>query len=43
MFTVIYVDDFGRKHLTIAQDMSELHFLEDRFGEIDYEPVTQAQ
>lgn len=43
MFTVIYVDDFGRKHLTIAQDISELHFLEDRFGEIDYEPVTQAQ
>ena len=43
MFTVTYVDDFGRKHLTIARDISELHFLEDRFGEVDYEPVAQTQ
>lgn len=41
MFTVTYIDDFGRKHLTVAQDISELHFLEDRFDEIDYEPIPQ--
>ena len=43
MFIVNYVDDFGRKHLTIARDISELRFLEDRFGDIYYEPVDQPQ
>lgn len=41
MFTVIYIDDFGRKHLTVARDLSELHFLEERFDKIEFKPIPQ--
>mgnify|MGYP006905959889 CR=1 FL=1 len=39
MFLVHYVDDFKVKHLCIANDMYELNFLRERFGEIDYEVI----
>lgn len=39
MFLVHYVDDFKVKHLCVANDMYELNFLRERFGEIDYEVI----
>lgn len=39
MFLVHYVDDFKVKHLCVVNDMYELNFLRERFGEIDYEVI----
>lgn len=39
MFLVHYVDDFKVKHLCVANDIYELNFLRERFGEIDYEVI----
>jgi hypothetical protein len=36
MFTVIYLDDFNRKHLTVVQNMMELRFFQDRFLVIEF-------
>lgn len=36
MFIVIYLDDFNRKHWTVARDMVELRFFKDRFEVIEY-------
>ena len=36
MFTVIYLDDFNRKHLTVVKNMIELKFFKDRFVVIEY-------
>lgn len=36
MFTVIYLDDFNRKHLTVVKNMMELKFFKDRFVVIEY-------
>ena len=36
MFTVIYLDDFNRKHLTVVQNMMELKFFQDRFLVIEF-------
>lgn len=37
MFIVKYVDDFGKKHLTVAANMAELAFIKDRFDIVEYE------
>lgn len=39
MFTVFYLDDNGRKHLTIINSMAELNFIKDRFERVNYEPI----
>ena len=36
MFTVIYLDDLNRKHLTVVKNMMELKFFKDRFVVIEY-------
>ena len=39
MFIVKYVDDFKRIHLTVARNLEELRFLQDRFETVAYEAV----
>jgi hypothetical protein len=39
MFTVMYIDDFNRKHITVAKNMMELKFLKSRFDVIEYSPI----
>ena len=39
MFVVFYLDDNGRKHLTIINSMAELNFIKDRFEKVNYEPI----
>ena len=39
MFAVFYLDDNGRKHLTIINSMAELNFIKDRFERVNYEPI----
>lgn len=39
MFTVIYLDDYNRKHLTVVQNMIELRFYQDRFLVIEYHVI----
>ncbi len=39
MFTVTYVDDSNKRHITVARNMVELKFLKDRFDIIEYTPI----
>ena len=39
MFTVMYIDDFNKKHITVAQNMVELNFLKNRFEVVEYSPI----
>lgn len=39
MFTVTYVDDFNKKHITVARNMAELKSLKDRFDIVEYTPI----
>lgn len=39
MFTVIYLDDFNRKHLTVVKNMMELKFFKDRFVVVEYSAI----
>lgn len=39
MFTVMYLDDFNRKHITVAKNIIELNFLKNRFDVISYDPI----
>ena len=40
MYTVKYVDDFKRIHLTIARNLTELKFLRERFEILFFELIT---
>ena len=42
MFNVIYVDDFGNKHLIIANNVEELRFLKERFEDVVYQTIQQT-
>ena len=35
IFEVTYTDDFGRRHLTIARDMDELRYIQNRFERVE--------
>ena len=39
MFTVMYIDDFNCKHLTVARNIAELNFLKSRFDIVEYSPI----
>ena len=39
MFIVKYVDDFKKTHLTVARNLKELRFIQDRFDTVTYEPI----
>ena len=39
VYMVTYRDDKKTKHITFVKGFSEVRFLEDRFGHIDYEPT----
>ena len=39
VYMVTYRDDNKAKHITFVKGLSEVRFLEDRFGYIDYEPT----
>ena len=39
MFTVIYIDDFNKKHITVARNMIEFNFLKSRFIVIEYDLI----
>lgn len=39
MFTVMYIDDFNKKHITVAKNMMELKNLKNRFDVIEYNPI----
>ena len=39
VYMVTYRDDNKTKHITFVKGFSEVRFLEDRFGYIDYEPT----
>ena len=41
MFNVFYVDDANRKHITVAQDLSEVRFIQDRFDYVEFEPISK--
>lgn len=39
MFTVMYIDDFNKKHITVVRNMMELNFLKSRFDVVEYSPI----
>lgn len=39
-YNVKYVDDFNKRHMTIARNKAELKFIKDRFDKVDYEAVS---
>ena len=41
MMTVIYLDDYGRKHITTLQEMWELNILKERFPLIKVEVLNE--
>lgn len=43
MFTVMYLDDLNRKHITVAQNMMELKFIRDRFEIISYDLIDKRE
>ena len=36
IFEVTYIDDFGRRHLTVARDRKELQYIQNRFERVEY-------
>ena len=43
-FLVEYQDDFQRKHITLANSLSEVRYLQDRFlNKVRYEPLEQKK
>ena len=43
MMTVIYLDDYGRKHITTLQEVWELNILKDRFSLVKVEVLNEKQ
>jgi hypothetical protein len=43
MMTVIYLDDYGRKHITTLQEVWELNILKERFSLIKVEVLNEKQ
>lgn len=41
-YSVEYVDDNKRTHITVAKNKAELAFIKDRFDRVRYELVTPA-
>ena len=41
IYMVSYKDDEKRKHITFVKGFSQVKFLEDRFGEISFEPTNR--
>ena len=41
-YSVEYVDDNKRTHITVAQNTAELDFIKDRFERVRYELVVPA-
>ena len=37
VYMVTYLDDFNKKHITFVESLSDVKFLEDRFGTIYFE------
>ena len=43
VYMVIYRDDFHKKHITFVKKYSEVKFLEERFGIIEFKIVQQVE
>lgn len=41
-YSVKYVDDQKKTHITVAKNKAELTFIKDRFDKVDYELVIPA-
>ena len=39
VYMVMYVDDFNKKHIAFVKKYSEVRFLEERFGKIEFKVV----
>ena len=37
VYMVTYLDDFNKKHITFVESLSDVQFLEDRFGNVYFE------
>ena len=36
IFVLFFIDDIGRRHLTIARNRKELQYIQDRFERVEY-------
>ena len=43
IYMVTYKDDYNRKHITFVRKYSEVKFLKERFGVIDFEQINEDE
>ena len=43
IYMVTYKDDYNRKHITFVRKYSEVKFLKERFGVIDFEQIDEDE